>query len=115
VRKTNGGAEGMDKLEIVAYVLLGTGLALLVFTFALAFNLFSTVARIFSSSDLLQALGEILGPATEAIVKFLYLAIMAWVGSIMTMRGIQLYRELKATSKPASQIKAEDKKKTGKK
>lgn len=104
----------IEKTVLVAYILLIVGVVLLIFTFAMAYIMLSSVLSILSAPDLSGALGEILGPLAEAIIKVLYLAVMAYVGSILTIRGIQLYREVKATSQPAPQTKTESKKKSRK-
>lgn len=104
----------IEKTALVAYILLIVGLVLLIFTFATAYIMLSSVLSILAAPDLSGALGKILGPLAEAIIKVLYLAIMGYVGSILTIRGIQLYKELKVTSQPPPQTKTESKKKSQK-
>jgi len=89
----------VEKPELMAYILIVVGLLLLVFTFAMAFLMLTSVLSITTGVDLSQALGEILGPIAEAVIKIMFLGVMGWTGSIATMRGIQLYKE----SKPAVQ------------
>jgi type IV secretory pathway VirB2 component (pilin) len=71
----------------------------------MAYLILTSVASLSTSQDLSKALGEILGPIAEAVVRVMFLGIMGWTGSIATMRGIQLYKE----SKPATQPKTEEK------
>jgi hypothetical protein len=87
----------MERAEFVAYVLIVAGLILLIITFIMAFLTLASVTTITTSLDLLKALGEILGPIVEAVVRVMLLGVMGWIGSIATMRGIQLYREFKST------------------
>jgi len=94
-----------EKPELVAYILIGVGVVLLILTFVMAYLILTSVASLLTSQDLSKALGEILGPIAEAVVKVMFLGIMGWTGSIATMRGIQLYKE----SKPAVQPKTEEK------
>lgn len=89
---------GTEKSELIAYILIGVGVGLLLFTFATAFLILTSTASISTSSDLSKALGEILGPITEAIIKVMFLGIMGWTGSIATMRGIQLHKKAKTTA-----------------
>jgi uncharacterized protein YqhQ len=89
-----------DKAEIVAYAIIAVGLLLLVLTFVMAYLMLTSVVSIITSQDLPKALGEIFGPITEAVIKIMFLGIMGWVGSIATMRGIQLYKEAKAKRVP---------------
>jgi uncharacterized protein YqhQ len=95
----------VEKSELVAYILIGVGVVLLILTFVMAYLILTSVASLLTSQDLSKALGEILGPIAEAVVKVMFLGIMGWTGSIATMRGIQLYKE----SKPAVQPKTEEK------
>jgi len=90
-----------DKAELVAYVIIAVGLLLLVLTFVMAYLMLTSVVNIMTSQDLSKALGEIFGPITEAVIKIMFLGIMGWVGSIATMRGIQLYKEAKAKPVPS--------------
>lgn len=87
----------IERTETVAYVLIGIGVVLLILTFYMAFTLLIAKLGILTGANLSEALGKILGPMVEAIIKVLYLGIMGWTGSIATIRGIQLYREYKQT------------------
>jgi hypothetical protein len=69
---------------------LVAGIALLIFTFAAAFVFLILGAGIPTSHSLSEALGEILGPIAEALIKVLFLGVMGWIGSILTIRGIQM-------------------------
>jgi type IV secretory pathway VirB2 component (pilin) len=89
----------IEKAELMAYILIVVGLLLLIFTFIMAFFMLTSVVSISTQMDLSNALGEILGPIAEAVIKIMFLGVMGWTGSIATMRGIQLYKE----SKPAVQ------------
>ncbi|MEM2911453.1 MAG: hypothetical protein QW146_02995 [Candidatus Bathyarchaeia archaeon] len=101
----------IEKPELVAYLMIATGLVLLILTFILAAIMLMSVVGIATSQDLAKALGGILGPIAEAVIKIMFLGIMGWTGSIATMRGIQLYRESKPPAQPQQiqQPKAEEK------
>jgi hypothetical protein len=86
----------IDRAEIVAYVLMGVGAVLLVITFYMAFTLLVSELGILPTPDLSEALGGILGPIANALIKILYLGVMGWVGSVATVRGIQLMREVRS-------------------
>ncbi|MEM3731244.1 MAG: hypothetical protein QW667_03930 [Candidatus Bathyarchaeia archaeon] len=90
----------IDKTELVAFILIAIGAALLVLTFYMAFTQLTTELGILPAPDLSQALGEILGPIAEALIKVMYLSIMGWTGSIATIRGIQLIREIRQAPQP---------------
>jgi hypothetical protein len=96
-----------DRPELFAYILLGIGIVLLIFTFIVALIQLVFGPSVQPSPNLSEALGEILGPIAVALIKVLYLGIMGWVGSIATIRGIQLLREMKLQTQTAqSQQKA---------
>lgn len=106
----------IEKPELVAYILIIVGLVLLIFTFIMAYLMLIADPNILPALNLSEALGEILGPIAVAIIRVMYLGVMGWVGSIATMRGIQLYKESKpATQQPPAQAvtpKAEEEKKS---
>ncbi|MEM2394046.1 MAG: hypothetical protein QXG11_04400 [Candidatus Bathyarchaeia archaeon] len=96
--------------EVVAYIVIAVGMALLILTFAIAYSILISVADIATSRDLAEAIGMILGPIAEAVIKVMFLGIMGWAGSIATMRGIQLYRETKThNTTQASETKTKEK------
>lgn len=93
----------IEKSEAVAFIIIAVGLALLILTFVIAYSMLISVVSITTSKDLAEAIGMILGPIAEAVIKIMFLGIMGWTGSIATMRGIQLYREAKPTTQPQIQ------------
>jgi len=88
----------MEKSEILAYVVLFIGVGLLVFTFFNAFLFLGEKIHLLST-DLIEAFGEVIGPLIETCIRIMYLGIMGWIGSIMTIRGIQLLTQLKHEAK----------------
>ncbi|MEM3580823.1 MAG: hypothetical protein QXH40_04330 [Candidatus Bathyarchaeia archaeon] len=90
----------IEKAELVAYILITVGLLLLVITFIMAYLKLESVVSIITSGNISEALGQIFGPIVEAVIKIMFLGIMGWVGSIATMRGIQLYKEAKTKVVP---------------
>jgi len=115
----------IDKIELSGLVVLFAGVILLAFTFFSAYTFLIGKLNILSSQDLVAVFGNALGPLIEAIIRILYLGIMGWMGSILTIRAIQLLKkereatpvqslspakaEFKASSKP--EIKVEEKEK----
>lgn len=89
----------IERTELVAYILIGVGIVLLILTFVMAFLLLTSLLNISAGGNLSDAIGDILGPIAEALIKVMYLGIMGWVGSIATIRGIQLIREIKQLPK----------------
>jgi hypothetical protein len=82
----------IDKVEISGIAVLFIGVALLVFAFFNAYAFLAGQLQILGSQDILKAFGEALAPLIEAIIRILYLGIMGWIGSILTIRGIQLLK-----------------------
>ncbi len=92
----------MEKSEILAYSVLFVGVGLLVFTFFNAYLFLGEKIR-FLSTNLIEAFGESIGPLIETCIRIMYLGIMGWIGSILTVRGIQLLTQFKHEAK-ASEI-----------
>jgi hypothetical protein len=82
----------IDKVEISGIAVLFIGVALLIFAFFNAYAFLTGQLGILASQDILQAFGQALAPLIEAIIRILYLGIMGWIGSILTIRGVQLLR-----------------------
>lgn len=119
----SGSKMKIDKVELSGLIVLFVGVILLAFTFLSAYTFLIGKLSILSSQDLVAVFGNVLGPLIEAIIRILYLGIMGWVGSILTIRAVQLLKkereappalsptppktEVKAPSKP--EIKMEEK------
>jgi len=84
----------MEKSEILTYSVLFVGVGLLVFTFFNAYLFLGEEIR-FLSTNLVEVFGEAIGPLIETCIRIMYLGIMGWIGSILTVRGIQLLTQLK--------------------
>ena len=88
----------MEKSEILTYSVLFVGVGLLVFTFFSAYLFLGEEIRLLST-DLIEAFGEAIGPLIETCIRIMYLGIMGWIGSILTIRGIQLVTQFKREAK----------------
>jgi len=82
-----------ERKQLFTNIFLIGGIVLLVFTFVAAFVFLVLSTNIPTSPSLSETLGQILGPIAEALIKVLFLGVMGWIGSILTIRGIQLTRE----------------------
>jgi hypothetical protein len=83
----------MQRIELSAYAVLFAGIGLLIFTFVNAYVLLIDEVGILGSSDMLKAFGEALGPLIVASIRVMFLAVMGWIGSIITVRGVQLLKQ----------------------
>jgi len=101
-----------DKTEISGLIVLFVGVILLAFAFFSAYGFLSGSLSILASSDLTELFGNAMAPLIEAIIRILYLGIMGWIGSILTIRGVQLLKLERETATQQSQIKTEAKQPT---
>lgn len=90
----------VDKAEISGYATLFIGVALLAFTFVSAYLFLSSNPTITGSPDLVTVFGVALAPLIEACIRIMYLGVMGWIGSVLTIRGVQLITQLKHEAKP---------------
>jgi len=84
-----------DKAEVSGYVTLFIGVALLAFTFASAYLFLASNPTITGSPDLVTVFGVALAPLIETCIRVMYLGIMGWIGSLLTIRGVQLVTQLR--------------------
>ena len=84
-----------DKTETAALIVLFVGVVLLAFTFFSAYGFLSGELSIIASTDLTELFGRAMAPLITAIIHILYLGIMGWIGSILTIRGVQLLKREK--------------------
>jgi hypothetical protein len=89
-----------DKVEVSGYATLFIGVALLAFTFVSAYLFLKNDSSIAGSPDLIAVFGGALAPLIEACIRIMYLGIMGWIGSVLTIRGVQLVTPLKREAKP---------------
>ena len=80
----------IDKPEISGLITLFIGVGLLAFTFLNAYWLLSKDISLIPSQDLVAAFGEALAPLVATCIHVMYLGIMGWIGSLLTLRGIPL-------------------------
>jgi hypothetical protein len=89
-----------DKALFSGYVTLFIGVALLAFTFVSAYLFLSNDPSITGSPDLVAVFGDALAPLILTCIRIMYLGIMGWIGSLLTIRGVQLVTQLKHEAKP---------------
>jgi len=93
----------IDKVELSGLIVLFIGVILLAFTFISAYSFLAGELGILGTQDILQAFGEALAPLIEAVIRILYLGIMGWVGSILTIRAVQLLKKERTETAPTQQ------------
>ncbi|HUV98056.1 MAG TPA: hypothetical protein VMW14_00960 [Candidatus Paceibacterota bacterium] len=79
-----------NKPQLTGIFILAIGVALLAFTFINAFLFLQEPLSILATGDLGRVFGEALAPLIQACIRLMYLGIMGWIGSMLTVRGIPL-------------------------
>ncbi len=79
-----------NKPQLTGVIILFTGVALLAFTFINAFLFLQEPLGIIATGDLARVFGDALAPLIQACIRLMYLGIMGWIGSLLTVRGIPL-------------------------
>jgi len=86
-----------DKAEISGLLVLFIGVGLLAFTFLNAYWLLSADVGLIPTQDLVAAFGTVIAPLIATVIHVMYLGIMGWIGSLLTLRGIPLLTHAKPT------------------
>lgn len=79
-----------DKIALSGITVLSIGVALLVFTFLSAYGFLTSDLSPISTHDLVQTFGESLGPLIGAAIHIMYLGVMGWISSLITIRGVTI-------------------------
>ncbi|MEM4733258.1 MAG: hypothetical protein QXD70_01880 [Candidatus Bathyarchaeia archaeon] len=79
-----------DKVAFSGITVLIIGIALLIFTFFSAYGFLTESIMPLSTKDLTQTFGEALGPLIAAAMHVMYLGVMGWIGSLITIRGVTI-------------------------
>ncbi len=90
-----------DKIVSSGITVLCIGVALLIVTFVSACVFLTADLSPNSTQDLVQAFGAALGPLIAAAVRIMYLGVMGWIGSLVTIRGVTLMTKAEATAPTA--------------
>jgi len=94
----------IDKTEISGFIVLFVGVALLVFTFFNAYLFLRELLAIVTSPDIMESFGQALAPLIEACIRAIYLGIMGWIGSILTVRGVNILTQLRHEAKEEDKV-----------
>jgi hypothetical protein len=94
----------IDKTETSGFIVLFVGVALLVFTFFNAYLFLKGLLNIISSADLMESFGQALAPLIEACIRAIYLGIMGWIGSILTVRGVNILTQIRHEAQTQAKV-----------
>ena len=92
-----------DKVALSGITVLIVGVALLIFTFISAYGFLTQSLSIITSTDLTQTFGDALAPLIATCIRIMYLGIMGWIGSLLTIRGITIIAHLPEASTTTTQ------------
>jgi hypothetical protein len=79
-----------DKIALTGISVLMIGVILLIFTFVSAYGFLTKSFSILASEDLVQTFGEALAPLIGTCIHIMYLGVMGWIGSLLTVRGVTI-------------------------
>jgi hypothetical protein len=79
-----------DKIALSGVTVLMIGVVLLIFTFLSAYGFLTQSLSIIATDDLVRTFGEALAPLIATSIRIMYLGIMGWIASLMTIRGVTL-------------------------
>jgi len=79
-----------DKNTRSGTTVLCIGIALLIFTFVSACIFLTESLQIITTQDLVQNFGEALALLIATSIRVMYLGVMGWIGSLITIRGVNL-------------------------
>ena len=86
-----------EKMAISAFTVLGVGIALLIFTFVSAYVFLTAGLQTISTQDLVTNFGEALASLITTSIRVMYLGVMGWIGSLVTIRGVNLIANVPKT------------------
>lgn len=90
-----------NNVEVSGLIVLFIGVILLGFTFVSAYGFLIGKLSILASADLVEVFGNAMAPLIEAVIHILYLGVMGWIGSILTIRAVQLLKQEKVVVPPS--------------
>ncbi len=90
-----------SNVEGSGLIVLFIGVILLGFTFVSAYGFLIGNLSILASADLVEVFGNAMAPLIEAVIHILYLGVMGWIGSILTIRAVQLLKQEKVVVPPS--------------
>jgi len=79
-----------DKIALSGILVLGIGVALLVFTFISAYGFLGSATNPSDTGGLEQIFGSALAPLIGTAIRIMYLGVMGWIGSLLTIRGVTI-------------------------
>lgn len=79
-----------DKIAVSGLAVLIVGVCLLVFTFISAYGFLTQSLSLAEGGDFAEMFGSALAPLIVTAIRVMYLGVMGWIGSLLTIRGVTL-------------------------
>jgi len=79
-----------DKIAFSGITVLMIGVALLIFTFINAYGFLTQTLSIVATQDMVSTFGGALAPLVATCIHIMYLGVMGWIGSLVTIRGVTI-------------------------
>jgi hypothetical protein len=79
-----------DRIALSGVTVLMIGVALLIFTFLSAYGFLTESFDIIATGDLVRTFGEALAPLIATSIHIMYLGVMGWIASLITIRGVTI-------------------------
>jgi len=79
-----------DRIALSGVTVLMIGVTLLIFTFLSAYGFLTESFDIIASGDLVRTFGEALAPLIGTCIRIMYLGVMGWIASLITIRGVTI-------------------------
>lgn len=79
-----------DKIAFSGIAVLAIGVALLIFTFISAYGFLTQSLSIVPAQDMVSTFGGALAPLITTCIHVMYLGVMGWIGSLVTIRGVTI-------------------------
>jgi hypothetical protein len=91
-----------DKIALSGITVLMIGESLLIFTFVSAYGFLTQSLSIIPTADFTSMFGEALAPIIVTCIRIMYLGVMGWVSSLITIRGVTIIAHAPAIPTPVS-------------
>jgi cytoskeletal protein RodZ len=88
-----------DKMTLTGTIVLTVGIGLLIFTFISAYGFLA------QNLAILTSFGEALAPLISTCIRVMYLGVMGWIGSLLTIRGVTIYSQTRQMPSVPTEMK----------
>src|SRR3972149_11621482 len=98
-----------DKVAVSGITVLAIGVALLIFTFISAYGFLTSATSPSENGSLEQFFGAAFAPLIGTAIRMMYLGIMGWISSLLTIRGVTIIANVPKIETSALQAPTQEK------